>query len=71
MLESKFFEHAAKLFLKATPNLDIPRGKKCCPYCGGRGGRNETPGGGFALNPGNRMYWRACGYCNGSGEIPA
>lgn len=42
-----------------------------CRRCGGGGREMQTPGGGFDLNPGNRMYdVGPCRRCGGSGDEP-
>jgi DnaJ-class molecular chaperone len=42
---------------------------KDCERCGGTGTIMVTPGGGFALNPGNRMYPEPCPTCGGVGKV--
>lgn len=42
-----------------------------CPRCDGEGTIDIYPGGGFALNPGNRpIDTKQCPICRGVGNIP-
>lgn len=45
--------------------------KRPCPECKGKKGKYVHPAAGFGLNPGNRMVWRECRTCRGTGTAPS